>query len=92
MTRTLPITEARNEFPTLVDNAKNKLDEYVITVNGKPAAILISIDEYESLRETLEIMSDKKLMKEIKEAAEDVKAGRVQTWEEVKRELGWDDV
>jgi len=92
MTKTLPITEARINLPTLVDNAKNKLDEYIITVKGSPAAILLSIDEYESLRETLEIMSDKKLMKELKEAEEDIKAGRVQTWEEVKKELGWDDV
>lgn len=92
MTRTLPITEARNTLPTLVENAKKKLDEYIITVKGTPAAILLSIDEYESLRETLEIMSDKKLMKELKEAEEDVKAGRVYDWEEVKKELGWDNV
>lgn len=92
MTRTLPITEARINLPTLVDNAKRKLDEYIITVKGTPAAILLSIDEYESLKETLEIMSDKKLMKELKEAEEDIKAGRVQSWEEVKKELGWDNV
>ncbi len=92
MTRTLPITEARINLTTLVDNAKKKLEEYIITVKGTPAAILLSIDEYESLRETLEIMSDKKLMKELKEAEEDVKAGRVYTWEEVQKELGWEDV
>lgn len=92
MTRTLPITEARSNLPTLVDNAKNKLDEYVITVKGKPAAILLSIEEYESLRETLEIMSDPETMKDIKEAEEDIKAGRVHDWEDVKKELGWDNV
>lgn len=92
MIKTLPITEARINLPTLVDNAKNKLDEYVITVNGKPAAILISNDEYESLKETLEIMSDPKLMKDIKEGLEDIKAGRVTPWEEVKKELSWDNV
>lgn len=92
MTRTLPITEARINLPTLVDNAKKKLDEYIITVKGKPAAILLSIDEYESLKETLEIMSDPETMKDLKEAEEDIKAGRVYTWEEVKKELGWEDV
>lgn len=89
MTRTLPITEARNNFPTLVDNAKNKLDEYIITVKGKPAAILLSIDEYESLKETLEIMSDPELTQAIKEGEEDIRAGRVKDWEDVKKELGW---
>lgn len=91
MTRTLPITEARNNLPTLVENAKNKLDEYVITVNGKPAAILISHDEYESLKETLEIMSDRKLMKELKEAEEEIKQGKGIPWEDAKKELGWSD-
>ncbi|MBI2593059.1 type II toxin-antitoxin system Phd/YefM family antitoxin [Candidatus Daviesbacteria bacterium] len=88
--KTLPITEARINLPTLVNNAKRKLNEYIITVKGSPAAILLSIDEYESMQETLEILSDKKLMREIKEAEEDVKAGRVKDWEEVKKELGWD--
>lgn len=91
MTRTLPITEARINLPTLVDNAKKKLDEYIITVKGTPAAILLSIDEYESLRETLEIMSDKKLMKELKEAEEEIKQGKGIPWEQVKKDLGWDD-
>lgn len=91
MIKTLPITEARNKLPTLVDDAKNKLDEYVITVNGKPAAILISHDEYESLKETLEVMSDPELMKDIKEAEEEIKQGKGIPWEQAKKELGWED-
>lgn len=90
MIKTLPITKARNELPRLVENAKRRLDEYVITVNGSPAAVIVSVDEYDSLKETLEIMSDKKLMKEIKQAEKDVAAGRVYDWEDVKKELGWD--
>ncbi len=47
MTKTLPITEARQNLTTLVDKANRLMDQYVITVNGKPAARLISNDEYE---------------------------------------------
>lgn len=90
MIKTLPITKARNELPRLVENAQKRLDEYIITVKGYPAAVIVSVDEYDSLRETLEIMSDKKLMKEIKQAEKDVAAGRVRDWEDVKKELGWD--
>ena len=90
MIKTLPITEARKELTTLVDKAKNRLDEYVITVNGKPAAVLMSHDEYESWKETEEILADPKLMADIKESEEDIKAGRVHDWEDVKKELGWD--
>ncbi len=87
MTKTLPITEARQNLTTLVDRAKRLMDEYIITVNGKPAAMIISTDEYESLKETNEILSNPALMKAIKEGEEDVKKGRVYDWEDVKKEL-----
>lgn len=90
MIKTLPITEARNKLPGLVDKAFKKLDEFVITVNGRPSAVLMSAEEFESWKETLEIMSDPKLMKDIKEAEKDIKAGRVHDWEDVKKELGLD--
>ena len=90
MTHTLPITKAREELASLVDNAKKRLDEYVITVNGTPAAVIISALEYESWKETNEILADKKLMKAIKEGEEDIKMGRVHDWEDVKKELELD--
>ena len=65
MIRTLPITKAREELTTLVDKARKLLDEYIITVNGSPAAVLMSAAEYESWKETIEILSDKKLMRSI---------------------------
>lgn len=87
MTRTLPITEARQKLPTLIDRASRMLDEYVVTVNGKPAAVIMSAREYEGWRETNEILADKKLMRAIKEGEEDIKKGRVYDWEDVKKEL-----
>ena len=88
MTKTLPITEARQNLTTLVDRANKRLDEYVITVNGKPAAVLMSATEYDSWRETNEILADTKLMKAIKQGEKDVEKGRLYDWEEVKKELG----
>lgn len=88
MIKTLPITQARDKLTTLVDNAKKRLNEYVITVNGSPAAVIISAAEYESLKETNEILADKGLMRAIKQGEEDMKAGRVHDWEDVKKELG----
>ena len=87
MTKTLPITKAREELTTLVENAKSKLDEYIITVNGSPAAVIISAVEYESWKETNEILADQKLMDAIKKGEEDVKAGRLYDWNDVKKEL-----
>ena len=87
MIYTLPITKARGELTRLVKNAKKQLSEYVITVNGSPAAVIISAAEYESWKETMEIMANPELLKGIKKGEDDVKAGKVYDWEEVKKEL-----
>ena len=90
MTQTLPITKAREDLTTLVNNAKNKLSRYVITVNGSPAAVIISNDEYESLVETNEILADKELMEDIREGEKELKEGKFFDWEDVKKELDID--
>lgn len=90
MTKTLPITEARQNLTTLVDRASKMLDEYIVTVKGKPAAVIMSAREYEGWKETNEILADKKLMKAIKQGEKDLKEGRMYDWDEVKKELGID--
>lgn len=90
MTKTLPITEARQNLTILVDRVNKRLDEYVITVNGKPAAVIMSAAEYEGWKETNEILADKKLMKAIKQGEKDIEEGRVYDWEDTKKELGID--
>ncbi len=90
MTHILPITKAREELPKLVDNANKKLEEYIITVNGLPSAVIISAAEYESWKETNAILSDPRLLKAIAEGEKDVRTGNVYDWEEVKKELHLD--
>lgn len=87
MIQTLPITKAREDLTSLVENAKKKLDEYIITVNGSPAAVIMSASEYESWKETNEILSDPEAVKAIKKGEEDIKAGRFYNWENLKKEL-----
>jgi antitoxin YefM len=90
MTHTLPISKAREELADLVENAKKRLDEYIITVNGSPAAVIISAAEYESWKETEEILADKELMKAIKQGEKDIEEGNVYDWDDVKKELKLD--
>lgn len=87
MTTTLSITQARNDLPHLVNSAKKKLSEFIITVNGSPAAVLISAAEYESWKETNEILADPGLMRAIKKGEEDIKKGNFVTFEKLKKDL-----
>jgi antitoxin YefM len=87
MTHIIPISKAREELTTLVENANKKLEEYVITVNGSPAAVLMSAAEYESWKETNEIMANPGLVKAIKEGEDDIKKGKFVTFEQLKKDL-----
>ena len=82
-TITLPITEVRNNLLDLVRETKDVLERVIITKNGKPEAVLLSYDEYESWLETLEIGRDTALMEDIQEAKADIKAGRVHTYADI---------
>lgn len=62
----LSVSEAKMKLSALIEAVKATDEEVVITKNGRPAAILVSPDEYESWRETMLIRSDADLMAEIK--------------------------
>lgn len=87
MTMTVPLTELRPQLPKIMDRVSKYFDRYVITRHGKPEAVLLSEEDYESLLETLDILSDKKLMKDIKKAKEEIRKGKVVSWEKLKKKL-----
>jgi antitoxin YefM len=64
--KTLSVSEAKMKFNNLVQTVHNTDEGIMITRNGRPAAILVSPDEYDSLKETMVIRSDKDLMHEIR--------------------------
>jgi prevent-host-death family protein len=83
---TLPLATVKAQLSNLVDRVEDTHDRVLITRNGKPAAILISPEDLESLEETLEILSDPAAMKRIRKAQREVERGDVVT-EEQLREL-----
>ncbi len=62
-----PLTEVRDKFREVVDDVMATGDAYTITRHGKPVAVVLSFDEYESLVETLNILSDDDAMEAIAE-------------------------
>jgi antitoxin YefM len=90
MTRHVPFSEARATLSDLLDLVEKEREHVVISRSGKDVGILISTEEYESLIETVDALSDEELMDDLAESERDVKAGRVHPWEQVKRELGRD--
>lgn len=71
--KTLSISEAKMKLSALIDSLGVSDEEVVITKNGRPAAVLVSPDEYEGWKETLAVRSDSELMEEIKEGLQTLK-------------------
>ena len=65
--KTLSLSEVKMKFSELVEKVHSTDEEVVITKNGKPSAVLVSPDEFASWKETLEIISDRDMMDEIKQ-------------------------
>ena len=80
MTYTLPLSEVKSKLSSIIAKLVRRDDEVIITKNGKPAAVIISADEYESWRETQEIKRDPDLMKQIRESEEAYKRGDYKTY------------
>lgn len=87
MTTTLPLTKARKDLPTMVDNAQKKFSEYVITVHGTRAAVLISAAEYDSWKETNEIRNNPSLLRAIRQGEKDIAKDDYVTLEDLREEL-----
>jgi antitoxin YefM len=68
MPQTLPLSSVKAHLSELVDRVAGEHDRIVVTRNGRPAAVLISPDDLESLEETLAILSDPDLMERIRES------------------------
>lgn len=68
MSKTLPISEVKARLPELVTGVAEREEEIVVTRNGRPAAMLVNYDEYRRQRDTLDILSDPDLMKQIRQS------------------------
>lgn len=85
---TVSATTARANFYDLIDEVSASGKPVAITNKGETKAVLISPEELASWEATLDVMSDKELVKGIKKGMEDIKKGRVISWEEVKKKAG----
>ena len=78
--KTLSLSEVKMKLSSLVDSVNATDEEIVITKNGRPAAVLVSPDEFESWRETIAVRSDSDLMKEIKKGLTALKKGKAKLY------------
>lgn len=90
---TLSITEARKKIFDIAEAVQKPGNYYTFTENGRPKAVMMSAEEYESLVETLEIERIfPNLDKDIAEAEEAFRTGEYKKWptlEDLEKDWGF---
>ena len=83
------ISEIRDEITRLPEHFDQESGAVTVTDHGKPVMAILPWQLYDSLIETIEILSDDELMADIRQAAQDMEEGKGRPWEEVVKDLGW---
>ena len=65
MARILPISEVKTRLPELVTGVERREEEIIVTRKGKPVAVVVNYAEYERLKETLDVLADPGMMRQI---------------------------
>jgi antitoxin YefM len=83
----LPLAAVKAKLSEVVDRVQREQDRVTITRNGRPVAMIVAIDDIEGLEETLEILSDRRLMRKIRAGIAAAEKGDTIPLEDVKKRL-----
>ncbi len=75
----LPLADVKNRLSEVVDRVEREHGRVVITKHGRPAAVVLSIEDLEGLEETLELLADPKVMRRITKANVELAEGKSAT-------------
>lgn len=67
--KTLSLADVKAHLSALIAEVETHHQNVTVTKNGVPAAVVISIDEWESLQETIAVLSDEQAIADLREAA-----------------------
>lgn len=87
---TLPISEARKKIFEIAEEVQKPGRHYTLTEKGRPKAVILSMEQYDSLMEDMEILSDPRAMARIQKAEEEFDRGEYVSLDELKRELHYE--
>jgi len=82
----LPVTKVKRNLLEILKNMEQEDETIALTKNGEPVGVMMSLSRYEGLLETIEILSDRRIVTALKASQKDFKAGRVLDHETVWKE------
>jgi antitoxin YefM len=79
ITGPVPLKDVKNRFSEMVDQVEREHDRVIITKHGRPAAVLISMDDLASLEETLDALGSAHVIGQIGDSLAEIEAGQTET-------------
>jgi antitoxin YefM len=81
----IPITKAKNDLLELIRQVELVDESIAVTKNGVPAAVILSMQKYAGLLETLEILSDEATARSLRSSIRQARKGKWLQSDEVFR-------
>jgi len=79
----IPISKAKSDLLEIIRRLENVEDAVAVTKNGVPAAVILSMEKYQGLLETLDILSDETAMKSLRTSLRQTRKGKWVKYDEV---------
>lgn len=70
----MALKDVKNQLSTVVDRVEREHDRVVITKHGRPAAMVLSLEDLESLEETVDVLSNPALVTQIRKSLDELQA------------------
>lgn len=85
----MALKDVKNHLSEVVDQVEREHERVVITKHGRPAAVVVSVDDLASLEETLDIAGRPQLMRQIQASLTELGGGQAEvlTKDEILRTL-----
>ena len=87
MSQTVPVREFRSNLSRLLSDVADRRDHVIVTRNGRPAAVLVPIDEYDALEETADILADPDALAALDSGLAELERDQTVTLEDLRAEL-----
>ena len=79
----LPITKVKRNLLNIIKSMEEDESTIALTKNGEPVSVIMTLSRYESLMETIDILSDKQILRSLEKSKKDFKSGNVLSHDEV---------
>lgn len=83
----LPLNDVKTRFSAIADEVAATHDRVIVTRNGRPHVMVISVDDFESLQMTRELLAEPGAVQDILAADREISAGEYHTLEDLRTVL-----